>query len=174
MPFFANGEDKNKLSILYLLQCMGTDITHLQLYRAAFDMELMSYFDFQNSLYELEENGWIAAVPHSYGQAYRVSATGEKAMDSMRETLPRSLREGIDRYVREHRTDVQSEIRFPASEEQGPDGTYTVHLSIVEERGTILSLDMVASNHEMAKRMMDNWESSAIVTYNNLMNNLLK
>ena len=65
MPVFAKGEERNKLIILALNQALNIELTSEQIYRAVFEGNYMSYFDYQNVMYELEEDGWIAAILYS-------------------------------------------------------------------------------------------------------------
>jgi hypothetical protein len=66
MPIFAQGVTKNKLTILYYIRASKLDITRDQLYRAMVENEVMNYFDFESCMHELEEDAFIAAVPHAF------------------------------------------------------------------------------------------------------------
>ena len=67
MPIFAQGVPRNKLTLLYYIQSSKLDITKEQLYRAMVENELMSYFDFESCMHELEEDAFVLAVPRAFG-----------------------------------------------------------------------------------------------------------
>ncbi len=174
MPFFSRGESKNKLAILYVLKCAGMDLTHIQLYRIVFELDLMSYFDFENTVFELEEQGSVAAVPRSYGQVYRISASGETMLDSLDETIPESLREKIESYISEHRDGILSETMYPTAVEQLSNGSYRIRLSVLDGSESVLNIEMISPNQEMARKMRENWADASTEVYKSIVNNLLK
>ena len=68
MPIFAHGVPKDKLTILFFTRAADLDITREQLYRAMVENDCMSYFDFQTAMAEMEEDGFHAAIPRTFGQ----------------------------------------------------------------------------------------------------------
>ena len=88
MPIFAQGVTKNKLVILYYIRASKVDITREQLYRVMVENDIMSFFDYQSCMHELEEDAFIAAVPRVFGQAYRASVHGVDVLEQFVESLP--------------------------------------------------------------------------------------
>ena len=77
MPSFAQGKLKNKLLILYFIDYLAIDVTREQIHRAVVENDCMDYFEFCSAMFELEEDGAIAAVPRPFGQAYCLSQKGK-------------------------------------------------------------------------------------------------
>lgn len=174
MPIFAQGVPRNKLTLLYYIQSSKLDITKEQLYRAMVENELMSYFDFESCMHELEEDAFILAVPRAFGQGYRVSVRGADVLDQFVESLPVSLRERLGRYAREIMDEMRLETQIVSEMEELAGGGYLVKLRALEKNASVMELSMRVATRDMAQRMRQNWESGSEGIYQVLLEKLLK
>ncbi|MEN6339644.1 MAG: DUF4364 family protein [Clostridiaceae bacterium] len=174
MPIFAQGVTKNKLTILYYIHVSKLDITREQLYRAIAENDAMNYFDFESCTHELEEDSFIAAVPHVFGQGYRVTVRGTDILEQFVESLPVSLREKLDRYAREHLEQMRLQTQIVSDMEELSGGGYLVRLRALENNAAILELSMRVATRDMAQRIRSNWESESQELYALLLGKLLK
>ena len=174
MPIFAQGVTKNKLIILYYIRASKMDITREQLYRVMVDNDLMSYFDYQSCMHELEEDAFIAAVPRAFGQAYRVSVHGSDVLDQFVESLPVSLRERLELYSREHREKMLLQTQIVSDMDELPSGGYIVRLRALEQNAVVMELSIRVATRDMAQRMRANWERDSEPLYAYLLTTLLK
>ena len=174
MPIFAQGVTKSKLTILYYIHAVKVDITREQLYRVMVDNDVMSYFDYQSCIHELEEDTFIAAVPRAFGQAYRVSVRGADVLEQFVESLPVSLRERLERYAREHREEMLLETQIVSEMEEMPSGGYLVRLRALEQDAAVMELSLRVATRDMAQRMRANWEKESESLYATLLTALLK
>jgi hypothetical protein len=174
MPIFAQGVTKNKLTILFYLHISKVDITRDQLYRAIVENEAMDFFDFQSCMHDLEEDAFIAAVPRSFGQVYRLSVRGADALDQFVESLPVSLRERLERYEREHREETLLQTQIVSDMEELPSGGYLVRLRALENSAAVMELTLRVATRDMAQRIRANWEKESEPLYSNILTTLLK
>lgn len=174
MPIFAQGVTKDKLSIMYFARVCDLDITHEQLYRAMVENDCMSYFDFQTAMHELEEDGFIAAIPRAFGQGYRVSVRGTDALAMFEESLQASLRERLERYAEAQREAMRRETQLTTAMQEQEGGGYRVHLQAQERSAVVLEIDMLVASRDMARRMRANWESASGDIYKYLLEQLLR
>ena len=174
MPIFAQGVTKNKLIILYYIRAAKMDITREQLYRVMVENDVMSYFDYQSCMHELEEDAFIAAVPRAFGQAYRVSVHGTDVLDQFVESLPMSLRERLELYAREHREEMLLQTQIVSDMEELPSGGYIVRLRALEQNAAVMELSIRVATRDMAQRMRSNWEKGSEPLYAYLLTTLLK
>jgi len=174
MPIFAQGVTKDKLTILYYLRASKVDITREQLHRVMVDNDTMSFFDFQACMHELEEDAFIAALPKSFGQVYRLSVRGADVLEQFVESLPVSLRERLERYAREHREEMLLQTQIVSEMDELSSGVYLVHLRALEENAAIMELTLRVATREMAQRMRANWEKQSETLYANLLTTLLR
>ena len=174
MPIFAQGVTKNKLIILYYIRAAKMDITREQLYRVMVENDVMSYFDYQSCMHELEEDAFIAAVPRAFGQAYRVSVHGTDVLDQFVESLPMSLRERLELYAREHREEMLLQTQIVSDMEELPSGGDLVRLRALEQNAAVMELSIRVATRDMAQRMRSNWEKGSEPLYAYLLTTLLK
>ena len=137
MPIFTRGVTKDKLIILHYARASDLDITREQLYRAMIDNDCMSYFDFQSTMNELEEDGYIAAIPRAFGQGYRVSARGMETLAMFEKSLPVSLRDSLNAYAQENREALRRETQYTTGMEEMGSGGYRVRLMAQELNSTM-------------------------------------
>lgn len=175
MPIFARGVPKDKLTILFFVQSFSADITKEQLWRAMTENNCMTYFDFQNAVYELEEDAFLAAVPRAFGQCFRVTAQGEKLLCMFAESLPFSLRNALSDYADKNRERMRTETQLTSSMQPlgKEDGTYGVTLSAQENDGEVLSVCLRVASRDMAQRIRANWTEAAAGIYSYLLSVLL-
>ena len=173
MPFFAKGEGKDKLTLLYYTRASKLDITREQLYRAMVENDCMSFFDFSSALNELEEDGYVAAIPRSFGQGYRVTVRGENVLHLFEKQLPLSLRERLAAYADAYREPMHRETQFVTTMSEQENGSYSVELTARDNDAAVLNIRLMASSREMAKRIRGNWDGMAEGIYIDLMQRLL-
>ncbi|NLI54288.1 MAG: DUF4364 family protein [Clostridiales bacterium] len=174
MPIFAHGVTKDKLTILYYLRAKKVDITRDQLYRVMVENDVMSYFDYQSCMHELEEDAFIAAVPKAFGQVYRLSVRGADVLEEFVESLPVSLRERLDRYDREHREEMLLQTQIVSDMEELASGGYVVRLRALENSAAVMELTLRVASRDMAQRIRANWEKESEPLYAGLLSTLLK
>ena len=95
MAFFSDGFTKSKLMVLYFLNELSVDLTKEQIATFSAAYELIPYFELQSAIYELEEEGFLAAVPRPYGQAYCLTPKGKETLGMFVERLPQSVRDDL-------------------------------------------------------------------------------
>lgn len=174
MAYFIQGDSKNKVTVLFFLDRTDMDVMRGQVYRYLFEYDVMSYFDFQNVMYEMEEDGWIAAVPRPYGQAYRITEKGKEFLVNFERNLPNSVRESIERYIQEHRDELEKAVISQTWVRSQTDGSYMVRLCAAEEKSNAMDLEVLAPTKEMADRLRKNWEKDPGKIYNEILNLLLR
>lgn len=176
MPIFSQGESKDKLTLLYYSASSGMEMTRDQLYRAMIENECMGYFEFQTSMNELEEDGYIVAIPRAFGQGYRVTVRGEKILEMFGESLPYSYREKLKAYALENAEKMRIETQLVSSMQEIRNGTYHVTLRAQTRDAVELEIGVNMASREMANRVRRNWsnEKNSEQIYEFLLQRLLQ
>lgn len=173
MAAFAQGALKNKLSILFFLNYISIDVTREQIHRAIVENDCMNYFEFCSAMYELEEDGLIAAVPRPFGQSYRLSETGRESLRQFEDQILFSSKVALSAYADAVRNDMISETQLSSSMDELKDGTYRVTLSAAERNDTLLKIEIKLASRNMAQQMRKNWEQASVTVYEDLFKHLL-
>lgn len=176
MPIFSHGESKDKLTILYYSQVSMLELTRDQLYRAMIENECMNYFSFQTAMNELEEDGYIVAIPRAFGQGYRITVRGEEILSMFGESLPHSYRQGLSRYADDNRDKMRIETQLVSSMEETANGAYLVTLRAQTKDTVEMEIRVHMASKEMANRVRKNWadEAASEEIYEFLLNRLLR
>lgn len=158
MEYFSKGVTKDKLMILFGLKALGMQPTKVQLGDFFVANDLIGYFDAQTAAYELEEDGFIGAVPRPYGQAYFLTPAGEEILDMFSMNLPNSLRNRITECAKKSAPDMISKTKYSTSIARS--GTYArvVTLRAMEPQGDVLRIEMMLPDDASARHACDVWE----------------
>ena len=156
MPIFAQGVPKNKLTILYFVRSANIDLMREQIHRAMVENDCMSYFDFQTAMYEMEQDGMIAAIPRAFGQAYRITASGESVLSMFEESLPFSLRQRLADYADSARESMRLERSFGFTVVPFGQGFKDMSPPTKEQMKLVLEERIAHGGHPVLRWMMDN------------------
>lgn len=132
MAFFSTGEDREKLSVLYILKLAGIPLSREQLATVMFEQGYENYITLSELLIELEGNACIATIPSYHIQTVVLTRRGEEIITLFEKNLPLSLRTAINDQISScvesfHRENTaQMESRFHS------EGNFSTRLSLVE------------------------------------------
>ena len=79
--------------------------------------------------------------------------------------IPSTLRSEITEYVKENRMAYRRKQEYYRNYYKNNDGTYTVHMKIVDPVQTTLELKLNVTNRETAKAVYNKWEEKAAQIY---------
>ncbi|MDO4543995.1 MAG: DUF4364 family protein [Clostridia bacterium] len=174
MPIFARGDVKAKLLILFFLRGVSFDATDDHAYRCLFELGLLDYFTFRNSIYELEQEGFIAEVPRAFGQTCKLTRDGTSALDMFEESLPLSERKAILAYIEEHTDEMLGQTLLTSSTEPADKGGYIVTFTASEGNRIVLEIKMQLAAEETAMLMRKNWAKQSGFIYDTVYERLTK
>ena len=171
MAFFSDGFTKSKLMVLYFLNELSVDLTKEQIATFSAAYELIPYFELQSAIYELEEEGFLAAVPRPYGQAYCLTPKGKETLGMFVERLPR---DDLTDYADACREKLRRETQFSAaSEKVGVGGAYRTTLRAMEQSGDLLQISILLPDAASAKHAAAVWPERAQAIYTAILSELL-
>lgn len=167
MAYFSHEVTRDKLSLLYMLNALDIELTKQQCINIMVGNDWVRYFELVTALSELEEEGFIAAIPRPFGQAYRMTEQAHEALEMFKLRLPQTLRNTFDDYARENRSRLKRETQLLSSFKKLPTGGYMLNLRIIENANILFELNMQAPTYESAQAACDAWQekSSDIFTY---------
>ncbi len=167
--FFANGDDRVKLMILYILRGC-----HLPLSRAALetalrenpiDGEAEDLFTVPDRLSLLEEGDFIASLTVVGVQMYFLTKRGNDVISLFDNTLPRSLREQLDAYIDEHIDEFHRNCTMRCDYDMLSDGSCQAKFALVESGKPIFELDIALPSAESTRVAQKRWEAASSELY---------
>ena len=158
-------KEKNKLSILYLLMEFDISLTDTQLIAICTDLGLMDYFDLNNYLCELSQNGLISREEAVNGVFFSVTEIGRTTFDFFKKSLPLSERTAMAEYARLHRDEFRNRSRIFSEYMQVSDHQFRVMLKIFENSLPIFEISFFAHTKQEAQQYVDTWRQKAMEIY---------
>lgn len=174
MAFFEDGFTKDKIVVLYALDRLPAEPTREQMTTFFGAYNMLPFFELQSAVYELEEGGFLAAVPRPYGQAYCLTQKGKDTLYMFLERVPQSKRTEIDGYAEDYREKLLMQTRYASALERTGQGTYRVTLKAMERNAELVRIELLMPDESAAKLAQNAWPERAPAVYNAILSELQK
>lgn len=174
MSFFEDGFTKDKIVVMYALKKLSAEPTREQMTTFFGKYDLIPFFDLQSAVYELEEGGFLAAVPRPYGQAYCLTPRGKETLDMFIERVPQSQRAQIDAFADDYRDKLFEQMHYASAVERTGRGTYKLTLKAMELNGELIRIEVLLADEADAKRAENAWPERAPAIYSAILSELFR
>ena len=159
-----------KVLILYVAARASYPMTAQEVYEVCYQDECLSYFDVCTALPQMVESGHMQKVDEvRYEITEKGRADGQLTEDSIAFTVKQKAEDAVTRFNRQLRRSsfVKSQV-IPRD-----NGDYSVVMSLDDEMGNLMTLELLAPNQRQAIRLGRLFEKKAEVLYNLTMSELL-
>ena len=159
-----------KVLILYVSARASYPMTAQEIYEVCYQDECLSYFDVCAALPQMVESGHMQITD---GERYEITekgrADGVLMEDSIAFTVKQKAEDAVTRFNRQLRRSsfVKSQV-IPRD-----NGDYSVVMSLDDEMGNLMTLELLAPNQRQAIRLGRLFEKKAETIYNLTMSELL-
>lgn len=159
-----------KVLILFVAARVQYPMTAQEVYELCYQDECLSYFDVCTALPEMVATGHISQLED---ERYQITDKGREhgklTEDSLAFTLKQRAENAIDKFNRQLRR--RSFVRSQVIPRDG--GDFSVVMSLDDEMGNLMTLELLAPNQRQALRLGKLFEEKAEMTYNLIMTQLL-
>ena len=159
-----------KVLILYVAARSNYPMTSQELYELCYQDECLSYFDVCTALPQLVESGHIRVLEDErYEITEKGIADGKLTEDSIVYTVRQKAENAVSRFNRQLRRSsfVKTQIIPREGEEM------SVVMSLDDEKGNLMTLELLAPNRRQAVRLSKLFEKKAELLYTMTMSELL-
>ena len=159
-----------KVLILYVAARSNYPMTTQEVYELCFQDDCLSYFDVCTAIPEMVRSGHLREVE---GERYEITEKGrqdgELTADSIAYTVKQRAENAVARYNRQIRRSsfVKTEVQSREN------GDYSVIMSLDDEMGNLMKLELMAPDQRQAVRLCKLFEQKAEEVYNLTMTELL-
>ena len=160
-----------KVLILFVADRTSFPVTIQELYELCYQDECLSYFDVCTAVPELVASGHLRQVDE---ERFEITEKGKNdgalTADSIAFTVKQRAENAVARFNRQLRRSsfVKSQI-IPRD-----NGDYSVIMSLDDEMGNLMTLELVAPDQRQAVRLSKLFEKKAELLYNLTMTELLE
>ena len=159
-----------KVLILFVMSRVGYPVNVQQLYELCFQDDCLSYFDVCTAVPEMVESSHLKKTED---ECYIITDKGRETAKLVEDSIAFSVRQkaenAVDRFNRKVRRSsfVKTEVT------QRESGDFAVVMSLDDEMGNLMTLELLAPNQRQANRLSRLMEKKAEAVYNLTMAELL-
>ena len=159
-----------KVLILFVAARAGYPMTPQEIYELCYQDDCLSYFDVCTAIPELVASGHLQEVENgSYEITEKGRSDGEITKDSVAFTVRQRAENAVARFNRQLRR--RSFVKTHTIPREN--GEYSVVMSLDDEKGNLMTLELLAPDQRQAVRLGKLFEKKAEILYNLTMAELL-
>ena len=158
-----------KVLILFVTARSEYPMTAQEIYELCYQDESLSYFDVCTALPEMVATGHMQQSEDRYVITEKGKADGKLTEDSLAFTVKQKAENAVSKYNRQLRRSSFVKTQILPRE----NGDFSVVMSLDDEMGNLMTLELLAPNQRQAVRLGRLFEKKAEILYNQTMNELL-
>ena len=159
-----------KVLILFVMARVSYPVTAQEIYELCYQDDCLSYFDVCTAIPEMVRSGHLRELA---GETYEITGKGKSdgalTEDSIAYTVKHRAEDAVARYNRQIRRSSFIKTQIIPRE----NGDCSVIMSLDDEVGNLMTLELVAPDQRQAVRLSKLFEKKAEVIYNMTMTELL-
>ncbi len=159
-----------KVLILFVMARVNYPVTIQQIYELCYQDECLSYFDVCTAVPEMVKSRHLMEVEND---CYQITEKGKEdgitTADSIAFTVKQKAENAVDRFNRQIRRSSFVKTQVVPRDS----GDFSVIMSLDDELGNLMTLELLAPNQRQAVRLSRLFEKKAEMVYNLTMTELL-
>ena len=148
-------------------------MTNAQLTNFITDRQYTSYFNVQQVLTDLVDDGYITLEQKRNAAFYRITPDGHEALSFFYKNISRNIRDDIDMYLSEQQYTLREESSNVADYHEARKGEYVVELKVMERETTVIEIHLTVPSKDNAETICRNWRKKNADIYAYVLNSLL-
>lgn len=170
MPGFIQDKLEIKFLILYIAARVVEPVPFDTILDLTMCDDAIDYFDFSECLADLVRTEHMTLDANGL---YTLTDKGRRNSAICESSLPLSVRRRCDRNLEEWNRKLRRQRQVKASTEQRPNGTYTVRLSLSDDKGGVMDLRLMVVDQGQAKAVAKRFKESPEKLYGQIIQLLL-
>ena len=159
-----------KVLVLFVMARVSYPVNMQEIYELCYQDECLSYFDVCTAVPEMVKSGHLKELENDcYGITDKGRADGSLTEDSIAYTVKQRAENAVDRFNRQIRRSSFVKTQIIPRES----GDFSVIMSLDDEVGNLMTLELVAPDQRQAVRLSKLFENKAENVYNLTMTELL-
>jgi hypothetical protein len=158
-----------KVLILYVTSRVQYPVNCQEIYELCYQDECLSYFDICTALPEMVASGHLQQEGETYEITAKGRETGALTADSIAFTVRQRAENAVARFNRQIRRSSFVKTQVVPRDS----GDFTVIMSLDDEMGSLMTLELTAPDQRQAIRLGRLFEGKAEMVYNLVMTELL-
>lgn len=161
---------KNKLNMLYFLECVKEPISEIDIARGMIENEFMQYFSFKQYLIELENSDFVKKHMILEQPYYQISERGSMALEFFSNKMMGVEKMRIQEYVNIHESELVRYKQIVANYKKVAEAQYEVEVKMMDNDKPFFSVNLEIPSKNICEKIIKNWNENPSKMYVNLMN----
>lgn len=159
-----------KVLILFVMARVGYPVDVQQIYELCYQDDCLSYFDVCTAIPQMVESGHLKEVE---GGCFAITEKGKEQGSVIEDSIAYSVKQKAENAVSRFNRQIRrnSYIKTQCIPREG--GDYSVLMSLDDEQGNIMTLELMAPDQRQAVRLGRLFEKKAENVYNLILAELL-
>ena len=170
MPGFIQDKLEIKFLILYIAARVEEPVPFDTILDLTLCDDAIDYFDFSDCLADLVRTEHLTVDPNG---CYALTEKGRRNGAACESSLPYSIRQRCDGNLKEWNRKLRRQRQVKASTERRTNGTYTVRLSLSDDKGGVMDLKLMLVDQAQAKAVAKRFQESPEKLYGKIIQLLL-
>ena len=162
---FIQSDFDLKLLVLYIMDRAAGPITFIQLFELALCDAGVDYFSLHQVVTSLVERENLDMED----ERYTITEKGRRNSEICESSLPYSVRRRCDENLVVVNETLMREKQVQGSVRANGDDTVTVHLTLSDNQGTMMELNLLAPNPEEGEKLVARFKQRPEATYHSIM-----
>ncbi len=167
---FIHDKLEIKFLILYIAARVMEPIPFDTVLELAMCDDGVDYFDFSECLSDLVKTEHLSLDSNGL---YAITDKGLRNSQICESSLPYSVRLRCDKNIEDCNRKLRRKSQVKASYSKRPNGTYSVNLSLDDDMGSVLNLELMAVREDMASMLVERFRQSPEKVYSDIISTLL-
>ena len=159
-----------KILVLYIMNRVAYPVTIQKIYDLVYQDDKLSYFDLAQAIPQMVDSGHLEMIDT---ENYVITPRGRDACSITEDSIAYPVMLRAQAAVEQFNRTIRRSSFVQSSVEKVAENNYTVHMSLKDERGDILRLQLAAPSQKFAHRLAKAFSERAEVVYRCIMDQLL-
>ena len=159
-----------KILVLFAMSRVAYPIDLQKIYDLVYQDDRLSYFDLAEAVPQMVDSGHLEVAD---GERYMITGKGREACSVTEDSIAYPVMLRVQTAVEQYNRTVRRHSFVQASVEKIREDHYAVHMTLKDEQGEILQMQLFAPSQKFAHRLAKGFEEQAEVTYRGIMEQLL-
>lgn len=159
-----------KVLILYVAARSDYPMTTQEIYELCYQDDCLSYFDVCTAIPEMVRSGHLREAE---GEKYEITEKGRQDGELTADSLAFSVKQRAENAVLRFNRQIRRSSYVKTQVIPGENGEYAVRMSLDDEAGSLMKLELYAPDHRQALRLSKLLERKAEEVYDLTMTELL-
>ena len=159
-----------KVLILFVMARVGYPVNTQEIYELCYQDDCLSYFDVCTAIPEMVETGHLTEVEE---QKYEITEKGRDAGSLTEDSIAYTVKQRAENAVAKYNRQIRRSSFIRTQVIPRDTGDFSVVLSLDDEAGNLMTLELMAPDQRQAVRLAKLFEKKAENVYNLTMAELL-